>query len=105
MCYSSLPTKRIKISSKQFVNLPRTGVAAAELDTNNTGLFKLSFALTSQALHHNHSFATGGIVDRLIAAHNKGKRNTSVVLKAEDTLALVDWLTVLLDLKYVPNSA
>eukprot|EP01032_Pedospumella_encystans_P011025 gene11025-12855_t len=84
--------------------VPLSGVAAAELDTNNTGLFKLSFALTSQASLHNHSFATGGIVNRLISEQSKSKRNMSVVLKAEDTLALVDWLTVLLDLKYVPNS-
>ena len=87
------------------MDLPRTGVAAAELDTNNTGLFKLSFALTLQASLHNHSFAYGGVVDRLISAQNQSTRNTSIVLKAEDTLALVDWLTVLLDLKYVPNSA
>jgi len=80
-------------------------VAAAELDTNNTGLFKLSFTLSTKAASlHNHSRAIGGVVDRLISQYNKSLQSTSVVLRAEDTLALVDWLTVLLDLKYVPSS-
>lgn len=85
------------------------GVAAAELDTNNTGLFKISFTLptlnTLNSLQHSNNFPVGGIVHRLIAQYSKSTRTTSLVLKAEDTLSLVDWLTVLLDLKYVPSTA
>lgn len=98
-------------------------MAAAELDTNNTGLFKLSFTtMTGGSGRSKPSIPTlsstalpsGGVICRLIAdlssatnptmstTTSGGRGVVSLVLKAEDTLALVDWLTVLLDLKYVP---
>lgn len=75
-------------------------MTAAELDTNNTGLFKLSFQLNKSL---PHSVPLTGVAHRL-ESELLTKALVGVVplvLKAEDTLALVDWLTILLDLKYV----
>lgn len=97
-------------------------MVGAELDTNNTGLFKLTMHLrrtTSSAVstHRTNSADSCNSLVRNLTAHMVSAEDTdgtlrselrgadqvvrpvSLVLKAIQTLQLVEWLTALMDLR------
>ena len=99
-----------------------TDIHSAELDTNNTGLFKLTLQYCSKLLSTTHSIHLPSIFNRhspttttttatatTTTAATVHKQNStvhiaqnttvSVVCRARDTVVLADWLTLLIELK------